>query len=105
MSTKYIPALPGTEALFATRNGSGKKVIVRRTVVAWDISGAFSHPYPVTLVEQDALPTLDDIALQVAIAILFPDGHLESLDGARRWPTIEAFRRSEFGDSHTKEVA
>lgn len=84
MST-FVPAAPGYCALYLKRGrGTG---FARREIVAWRIADAY-HPRarPVTLADGEQMSSPD--------AILFPDGHVEALDGVRAWPDLTTFREA-----------
>ncbi len=70
---RVVPAHPGHVALYA-ENGT----LCSNRIVAWEISDS---AWPVTLYEGE----------DPFIAIAFPDGHIESLDGRRRWGSLAEF--------------
>lgn len=93
MSTQYVPAAPGVEAIFAIRDHAGAKRIVSRAVIAWRMS-ELSGPSPVTLVDDDTLRPIDGAIYNLPIGLLFPDGHVETPDGGRTWSTRAEFEQA-----------
>lgn len=68
-----VAAAPGHVALYIEKNK-----LYQNSIVAWQTDPVV----PLTLFEQ--WPD----------AVLFPDGHVENLEGTTRWTTLAAFRKA-----------
>ncbi len=84
MTSVFLPAAPGHDAIYLNKRGGGTG-FARRAVLAWKVTDAFHvRAFPVTMIdhERTALPD----------AVIFPDGHVESTDGIRAWRDLISYR-------------
>jgi len=85
--TCYVPAVPGTQAVFHVTGGKA----VLRSVVAWRMTDlSTGHAQPVTMVREGALPSEPE-QLPVVRACVFPGGRVVSVDGSRAWPSLDEY--------------
>lgn len=83
----FVPAAQGTRAIFAIPDGRA----VLRAVVAWEMKDLFlGTARPITLVQEGGLPAeVEDLPLPRAV--VFPDGHVESVNGGRAWASVDDY--------------
>lgn len=84
MTSIFLPAAPGHAAIYlrTSERGTG---FMRRTIVGWQVVEAMGrHTFPVTLNDGEGMPEPH--------AVVFPDGHVEEVDGRRAWRDLITYR-------------
>lgn len=85
MTSTIIPAANGIRAIYPIPGGR----VVLRAVIAWHLRTGFEpRAEPVTLVTRDALPGSGELGLADPAAVVFENGHVESIDGSKSWASV-----------------